>query len=98
MFRSFSHVLSIITCIIIMPAQSLAQSNDLAWIETLTDQLAAVEDCDVGYFIHVKESELAGRIFYEAKAQCTDGRQFDASRTGENEPFKLSKCQETSVC
>lgn len=98
MFRSFRHVLSIISCTIIMQTPLLAQSNDLAWLETLTDQLAIIEGCDVGYFIHVKESELAGRIFYEARAQCSDGRQFDASRTGETGSFKISKCEAVSVC
>lgn len=76
---------------------ALAQSTDPAWLDVLTEQLAADEQCEVEYFLNVKEDELGGRNTYEARAQCADGRQFDASRTGTQEDFVISAC-EVQVC
>lgn len=75
-----------------------AQSHDPAWLEDVTIQLALEKQCNVGYFISMKESELAGQLFFEARAQCVDGRQFDAVRKGNLEPFKITKCKEMAVC
>lgn len=83
---------------ILTSPNAIAQSTDPAWLEDVTIQLALEEQCDVGYFISMKESELAGQLFFEARAQCQDGRQFDAVRKGNMEPFKITKCEETVVC
>lgn len=77
---------------------ALAQSTNPAWLDEVTVQLALEEQCNVGYFISMKETELAGQLYFEARAQCEDGRQFDAVREGRIQPFKITKCKETVVC
>lgn len=71
---------------------AMAQSADPAWLDKLSDQLAAEEDCAVEYYVNISEGELAGRKTFEARAQCRDGRQFDASRTEPEEKFAISEC------
>ena len=74
-----------------------AQSADPAWLDQLSTQLAVEEGCSAEYYLNIREGELAGRLTFEARAQCADGRQFDASRTEPAENFTLSKC-DTQVC
>lgn len=82
----------------ISPQSLQAQSNNPAWLETLSEQLALEQGCEVTYYIFLKKNELAGRMFYEARAQCLDGRQFDGARDGETMPFKISLCEQVAVC
>lgn len=72
------------------PAQ--AQSANPAWLDNLTRQLAVEKDCAVDYFLNMKEGDLAGRLTYEARAQCADGRQFDGSLIEPAETFTISEC------
>lgn len=69
-----------------------AQSANPAWLDQLSEQLAVEKDCAVDYFLNLKEGELAGRLTFEARAQCADGRQFDGSLTEPAEEFTISKC------
>jgi len=71
---------------------AMAQSADPAWLDKLSDQLAAEQDCAVEYYVNISEGELAGRKTFEARAQCRDGRQFDASRTEPASEFTISEC------
>jgi len=71
---------------------AMAQSADPAWLDTLSDQLALEKDCAVEYYVNTKEGELAGRKTFEARAQCRDGRQFDASRTEPATEFTIKEC------
>lgn len=89
---------STITGIAMTFSVALAQSTNPAWLDEVTVQLALEEQCNVGYFISMKETELAGQLYFEARAQCEDGRQFDAVREGRIKPFKITKCKETVVC
>lgn len=98
MFKFIKYSFYALSSIALLTSQGLAQSSDPAWLDEATGQLAFEQDCEVSYFITMKESELAGRIFYEARAQCQDGRQFDVVRKGDMEPFKISKCEQTVVC
>ena len=70
----------------------MAQSADPAWLDRLSDQLAIEYDCAVEYYVNIRENELAGRKTYEARAQCRDGRQFDAARTEPATDFTISEC------
>lgn len=81
----------------VIPAAAMAQSTDPAWLDTVSEQLARDEQCLVEYFVNTREGELAGRKTYEARAQCRDGRQFDAARTEPEPEFRLSLC-EVVVC
>ena len=72
--------------------QAWSQSSDPAWLEDLSDQLAIEQACAVEYYINIREGELAGRNTYEARAQCRDGRQFDASRTEPEFLFTIEAC------
>ena len=69
-----------------------AQSATPAWLDQLSEQLAVEKDCAVDYFLNLKEGELAGRLTFEARAQCADGRQFDGSLTEPAEEFTISEC------
>ncbi|GAB5461476.1 hypothetical protein [Hoeflea alexandrii] len=69
-----------------------AQSSNPAWLDQLSEQLAIEEDCAVEYFLNMREGELAGRLTFEARAQCADGRQFDGSLTEPAEVFTISEC------
>jgi len=69
-----------------------AQSANPAWLDQLSLQLAVEKDCAVEYFLNMKEGELAGRLTFEARAQCADGRQFDGSLTEPAEEFTISEC------
>lgn len=80
-----------------MPLSAAAQSTDPAWLDDLTRQLADDKQCQVEYFVNASEGTLGGRRTFEARAQCTDGRQFDASRIGTDEAFRIEAC-EVQVC
>ena len=69
-----------------------AQSANPAWLDQLSEQLALEKDCAVEYFLNLKEGELAGRLTFEARAQCADGRQFDGSLTEPAGEFTISEC------
>lgn len=69
-----------------------AQSANPAWLDQLSEQLAVEKDCAVDYFLNMKEGELAGRLTFEARAQCADGRQFDGALTEPAEDFTISEC------
>ncbi|WP_394689870.1 hypothetical protein [Hoeflea sp.] len=69
-----------------------AQSANPAWLDRLSEQLAIEKDCAVDYFLNMREGELAGRLTFEARAQCADGRQFDGSLTEPAEAFTISEC------
>jgi len=69
-----------------------AQSANPAWLDQLSLQLAIEKDCEVDYFLNMKEGELAGRLTFEARAQCADGRQFDGALTEPAEEFTISEC------
>lgn len=73
-------------------ANASAQSANPAWLDKLSEQLAIEKQCAVDYFINIREGELAGRLTFEARAQCADGRQFDASLTEPAEVFTISEC------
>lgn len=69
-----------------------AQSANPAWLDQLSAQLALEQDCAVDYYLNIREGELAGRLTFEARAQCADGRQFDGSLTEPAESFTISEC------
>ncbi len=63
------------------------------WLDDLKKQILEQEACDANYFLNVHKYELAGDVVYEAKVQCVDGRQFDATRTGTLHLFVIRACQ-----
>lgn len=75
----------------------LAQTDNPAWLDQLRAQLAQAEQCEVAFFVSVQEDVLGGRTVYVARAQCVDGRQFDASKN-EGEPDFAIKACEVAVC
>lgn len=87
--RTFSLVLA--TTLALAPTAH-AQSANPAWLDQLSEQLAVEKDCAVEYFLNMKEGELAGRLTFEARAQCADGRQFDGSLIEPAEDFTISEC------
>lgn len=87
---------TVFACAAAVPASS--QSTDPAWLDNLTEQLAQDEECMVEYFVNIREGQLAGRNTFEARAQCRDGRQFDAARTEPEQGFAISLCEQVQVC
>jgi hypothetical protein len=79
------------------PLPVLAQSSDPAWLDTLNFQMEHDKDCEVSYYIRIKEGVLGTQMTYEARLQCKDGRQFDATRVGDDEDFTIKEC-EIQVC
>ena len=86
--RTFS--LALATILALAP-MAHAQSANPAWLDQLSEQLAVEKDCAVEYFLNMKEGELAGRLTFEARAQCADGRPFDGSLTEPAEEFTISE-------
>ncbi|MEM5494175.1 hypothetical protein [Hoeflea sp. AS16] len=91
-----SLILAAATGLAMMPFAH-AQSANPAWLDQLSEQLATEKACAVDYFLNIKEGKLAGRLTFEARAQCADGRQFDASLTEQADTFTISEC-DTQVC
>lgn len=80
---------------VVPPVQ--AQSANPAWLDQLSEQLAVEKGCAVDYFLNMKEGVLAGRLTFEARAQCADGRQFDGALTEPAKEFTISECS-VQVC
>lgn len=74
-----------------------AQSSDPAWLEDMNLQIMLSEECEVSYIVSMREGKLGAKNTYEARVQCVDGRMFDASRIGDDEPFTFKAC-EIQVC
>ena len=70
-----------------------AQQTDPAWLVPLEKQMMDEWSCDVNYFLNMNQFQLGNNTVYEAKVQCVDGRQFDATRTGDTAPFDIRACQ-----
>lgn len=95
--RNLARGLAAALSLFALAAPAAAQSSDPAWLDELSDQLASEKQCQVDYYINTREDTLAGREVFEARAQCRDGRQFDASRIEPAETFTLSLCK-IQVC
>ena len=76
---------------------AVAQQTDPVWLVPLEQQMEKEWGCDVNYFLNHQEYQPGNNKIYEAKVQCVDGRQFDASRTGERASFVIRAC-EPVVC
>ncbi|APH72712.1 hypothetical protein [Aquibium oceanicum] len=84
-------------CTLAAPVAVHAQSENPAWLDELARQIADQEQCEVGFYIFIDEQKLGGRETLQAKLQCVDGRQFDASRVEPATEFEISECG-TRVC
>ncbi len=73
-----------------------AQEEPL-WLQALKFQIAEEHNCTVNYFLNAHSYRLGDKRVFEARVICMDQRQFDASRTGEIEPFTIRSC-EPVVC
>ena len=82
---------------ILAVSAAYSQSTDPAWLDGLSRQLATENKCQVDYFINTNEGKLGGLNTYDARAQCRDGRQFDASKSEPDEKFVIRPCG-TVVC
>jgi len=72
---------------------SFAQTSDPAWLDTLNFEMEREQECEVAYYIRIKEGMLGTKKTYEARVQCVDGRQFDAARVGEVDDFEIKACE-----
>ena len=76
---------------------AMGQSNNTAWTDKLSKQLASDKECEVAFFTQLVEITKQGKNYYSARAQCVDGRQFDGERLGDDAPFEIETC-EVNVC
>ncbi len=76
---------------------ALAQSSDPAWVDDLRRQLQVEKQCEVNYFVNMREGQLGAKNFFEARVQCLDGRMFDATKTEPEKKFTITACG-TEVC
>ncbi len=76
-----------------LPLPAAAQTSDPAWLDTLNYEMEREEQCEVAYYIRIKEGTLGAEKTYEARLQCVDGRQFDATRIGETADFEIRACE-----
>ena len=77
---------------LLVTSGAFAQSADPAWLDELNFQLAIEEECEVLYYMWLREVPADGQIAHEARAQCADGRQFDATRISPDVNFTLKRC------
>mgnify|MGYP000259460195 CR=1 FL=1 len=89
---AFARISTVALALALSAGCASAQSSDPAWLDRLSDQLAIEQDCAVEYYVNISEDELAGRKTFEARAQCRDGRQFDAARTEPATEFTIKEC------
>ena len=76
---------------------AIAQSANPDWLDELNYQFAIEEECEVLYYMWLREIPLGAQVAHEARAQCADGRQFDASRITPEVKFTFKRC-EIEVC
>ncbi len=74
-----------------------SQSSDPGWLDSLRSQMAFEQDCEVAYFLNIREREEALGVSYSARVQCVDGRQFDARRGADDTSFTIETCG-VAVC
>jgi len=70
-----------------------SSSANEQWLDDLMLQLAVEEACDVAELLSSTEGFLGNNVFIDARVQCEDGRQFDASRLEPAEEFTLRICE-----
>jgi len=82
-----------------LAAQAQTASNDdkRPWLDLITNQMAKEKQCEVGFFVYFREGTLGGMSTYEARVQCVDGRQFDATKIEPAIMFEIKECAVT-VC
>ncbi len=75
-----------------VPQPGAQETFDSVWLEKLNKQLMDEQDCEVAFYVRLNEGELGGRKTMEARAQCEDGRAFDASRVEPEATFTIRAC------
>lgn len=78
-------------------AQTLTEDQKQPWLDLVTKQMAEEKMCEVGFFVYFREGSLGGRTTFEARVQCVDGRQFDATKIEPAIMFEIKECAVT-VC
>lgn len=78
-------------------AQTTSSDEKRPWLDLITKQMATEKQCEVGFFVYFREGKLGGMSTYEARVQCVDGRQFDATKIEPAITFEIKECAVT-VC
>jgi len=90
---NFKKVLGVAALVVVSTSFTNAQSSNPAWLDSLHFQMERDKQCEVAYYIRTDEKELGAQRVYEARVQCVDGRQFDATRIGEDDEFDIRTCE-----
>ena len=80
------------TQIALFQTTALGQT-DPVWLDELKAQILEEQTCNPNYYLNIVEYRLGDDLIQEAKVVCVDGRQFDATRTGEFSQFVIKACQ-----
>ena len=80
------------TQIALFQTTALGQT-DPVWLDELKAQIVEEQACNPNYYLNIAEYRLGEDLIQEAKVVCVDGRQFDATRTGEFSQFVIKACQ-----
>lgn len=96
---SLKALLPILVCTNLAAFAQTTTGNDKnqPWLDLITEQMATEKQCDVGFFVYFREGTLGGMSTYEARVQCVDGRQFDATKIEPAIMFEIKECAVT-VC
>lgn len=80
----------------LLAAAAPLHADPADWSPQLSRQLQDEEGCKLLYLLNVKEYRLFEDDIVEARAQCEDGRSFDAVRKGSGSAFEISYCKPTA--
>lgn len=92
-------LLPILVCTNLAASAQTATDNtkNQPWLDLISKQMAEEKQCEVGFFVYFREGTLGGMSTYEARVQCVDGRQFDATKIEPAIMFEIKECAVT-VC
>lgn len=82
----------LVTTFCLFSTLALSQSSYPTWLRELTNQLEQEKGCEVTFYVRTHDEAGNGSGYVEARAQCKDGREFDAFRENPKQLFSVSEC------
>lgn len=91
--KRLATALAALTIVFSATGTAPGQAQSTAWWDALVLQLANEEGCNITEILSSEEGILGSNVFFEARVQCEDGRQFDVSRIEPDEKFTVRICE-----
>jgi hypothetical protein len=73
----------------------VASAQTPVWKQLVEQQLLKEQFCKVEYYVAEEISGEGADEVIKARVHCTDGRDFDIERRGENMKFRFEPCDKT---